>query len=92
VRNLAQDGWTGALRYQEGEIYRLRAAQGDAALAAAAYAESVGLPDAPAEAWRAHGYALIKSGQGEGGRQALARYLELAPDARDAALVRMSLQ
>jgi beta-barrel assembly-enhancing protease len=91
VHSLAQDGWSGQLRYQEGEIFRLRAAPGDAVLAAAAYTAAVQLPDAPPEAWRAHGYALIKAGQSGEGHQALNRYLALAPDASDAGMVRFTL-
>lgn len=91
INSLAQDGWTGQLRYFEGEVYRLRDMPGDAALAAAAYAAAVQLDDAPPEAWRAHGYALLKAGQGEDGRRALARYLDLKPDAKDAGMVRFSI-
>jgi Zn-dependent protease with chaperone function len=91
VSSLAQDGWTGLLHYHEGEIYRLRAAPGDAALAAAAYAAAVKLPDAPPEAWRAHGYALLKAGQVPAGREALNQYLALNPEAKDAGMVRYTL-
>jgi predicted Zn-dependent protease len=91
VASLAQDGWTGQLHYQQGEIYRLRAAPGDGPKAAAAYAAAVQLPDAPPEAWRAHGYALLHAGRAEEGRDALARYLALSPDARDAGMVRFTM-
>ena len=79
------------LRYQEGEIYRLRAAAGDDAKAAAAYAASTALPDAPAEAWRAHGYALIKAGKTADGRDALTRYLAMKPRREDAGVIRLTL-
>ena len=91
VQTLAKDGWTGPLRYYEAEIWRLRGERGDDARAAQGYAAAVQLPDAPPEAWRAHGYALLKAGRREEGRQALGRYLALAPQARDAAMVRYSL-
>lgn len=91
VESLAQDGWTGLLRYNEGEIYRLRGDAGDHAKAAEAYATATALPDAPAEAWRAHGYALLKAGKAEDGRVALNRYLEMSPGAKDAGLVRFTL-
>ncbi|HWH22953.1 MAG TPA: M48 family metallopeptidase [Allosphingosinicella sp.] len=90
IRNLAQDGWNGLLRFYEGEVWRLRGERGDAALAAQAYAAAVAYPDAPAEAWRAHGYALIKGGRNEEGRSALRRYLALAPNAPDAPFVRQT--
>lgn len=92
IRSLAADGWTGLLRFYEGEAYRLRGRRGDRPLAHRAYAEAVGMPDAPPEAWRMHGYALIQSGRREEGRSALARYLQLAPDAPDAAMVAYTLQ
>ena len=43
------------------------------ARAAQGYATAVQLPDAPAEAWRAHGYALLKAGRRDEGKQALGR-------------------
>jgi Zn-dependent protease with chaperone function len=91
VSSLAQDGWTGLLHYQQGEIYRLRAAPGDEAMAASAYAAAIKLPDAPPDAWRAHGYALLKAGQVPAGREALNRYLVLNPQAKDAGMVRYTL-
>jgi regulator of sirC expression with transglutaminase-like and TPR domain len=69
----------------------LRDESGDAQRAAESYAAALQFPDAPAEAYRAHGYAQLKSGNVEEGRRALARYLELRPDAADAAMVRFSL-
>ncbi len=92
IRNLAAEGWTGLLRFYEGEAYRLRGRRGDRELAARSYAEAVRLADAPPEAWRMHGYALIQAGRREEGRAALARYLQLAPNAPDAAMVAYTLQ
>jgi beta-barrel assembly-enhancing protease len=91
VNSLAQDGWNGVLRYNEGEVYRLRDEDGDAQRAADAYAASVAYADAPPEAHRAHGYALLKGGRTPEGRQALEQYLTLKPDASDAAMVRFTL-
>jgi predicted Zn-dependent protease len=91
VRNLAQDGWTGLLRFYEAEIWRLRGEKGDDLRAAQGYAAAIQLPDAPPEAWRMHGYAELKAGRREEGKSALARYLAMAPNAADAAMVRYSL-
>lgn len=91
IESLAQDGWTGLLRYNEGEIYRMRNEEGDQQKAAEAYAAATTLPDAPSEAWRAHGYAQLKAGKVDDGRVALNRYLELNPSAKDAGLVRFTL-
>ncbi len=91
IRSLAADGWNGLLRFYEGEVWRLRGQKGDAERAAASFAQAVAFPDAPAEAWRAHGQALIRAGRREEGRRALARYLELAPGAPDAAIIRQQV-
>jgi len=91
IESLAADGWDGLLRYYEGEAYRLRGAEGDDAKAAASFAAAVAFMDCPPEAYRSHGYALIKAGRKDEGRQALVRFLELQPDARDASVVRAEL-
>jgi predicted Zn-dependent protease len=91
VESLAEDGWTGVLRYNEGEVYRLRNAAGDDVKAADAFAASTVMPDAPAEAWRAHGFALLKAGKTPEGREALNQYLTMKPDAKDAGIVRYTL-
>lgn len=88
LRNLAKDGWNGLLRFYEGEVWRLRGEPGDHALAAQSYAAAVTYADAPPEAWRAHGYALLKTGRTPEARAALNRYLALAPNAPDAPMVR----
>lgn len=91
INSLAQDGWNGMLRYYEGEIWRLRGEKGDAVRAAQSYAAAVAYPDAPPEAWRAHGYALMKSGHRTEAKSALSRYLAMAPNAPDAPFVRQTL-
>jgi predicted Zn-dependent protease len=91
LRNLSKDGWNGLLRYYEGEVWRLRGAKGDSALAGQSYAAAIAFPDAPPEAWRAHGYQLLRDGRRDEGKAALNRYLALAPQAPDAPMVRQSL-
>ncbi|MBV8685900.1 MAG: M48 family metalloprotease [Alphaproteobacteria bacterium] len=91
LRYLASDGWNGLLRFYEGETWRLRGEAGDNLLAGRSYAAAVAYPDAPAEAWRQHGYQLLREGRRDEGRAALRRYLALAPSAPDAAIVRQSL-
>jgi hypothetical protein len=86
----AKDGWTGLLRFDEGEVYRLRNAKGDAVKAAFAYAVATTLADAPPEAWRAHGYALLKAGNKAEAHEALNRYL-MNSQAPDAAMIRFTL-
>ena len=88
IETLAQDGWNGLLRFYEGEVWRLRNRTGDEARAAQSYAAAVAYPDAPADAWRWHGIALMKAGRMAEARRAFARYLTMKPDAPDAAWVR----
>jgi beta-barrel assembly-enhancing protease len=91
LENLAKDGWTGLLRFNAGEVYRLRSANGDDPKAAAAYAAAVALADTPPEAWRAHGYALLKTGNKAEAYEALNRYLTMKPEAPDSAMIRVAL-
>ena len=91
IETLAQDGWNGLLRYNEGEVWRLRNRHGDDVRAAQSYAAAVLYPDAPADAWRWHGITLMKSGRTAEARQAFARYLAMKPDAPDAAWVRQMM-
>lgn len=93
VNTLAKDGWNGLLRFHEGEIWRLRNSQskGDEARAAQGYAAAVAYADAPADAWRWHGIMLMKQGRSTEARAAFARYLLMAPNAPDAAMVRQMM-
>ena len=91
IETLAQDGWNGLLRYNEGEVWRLRNRHGDDVRAAQSYAAAVVYPDAPADAWRWHGITLMKSGRMDEAKQAFARYLAMKPDAPDAAWVRQMM-
>ncbi len=91
VNTLAKDGWNGLLRFHEGEIWRLRNREGDDVRAAQGYAAAILYPDAPADAWRWHGIMLMKQGRGTEARAAFARYLQMAPNAPDAAFVRQMM-
>jgi len=93
VETLAKDGWNGLLRFYEGEVWRLRNSSklGDETRAAQGYAAAVAYPDAPPDAWRWHGIMLLKSGKRLEAHAAFARYLQLAPNAPDAALVRQMM-
>ncbi len=93
VDTLAKDGWNGLLRFYEGEIWRLRNSnkQNDEARAAQGYAAAVQYSDAPPDAWRWHGIMLMKQGRTGEARAALSRYLQLSPNAPDAALVQQMI-
>jgi beta-barrel assembly-enhancing protease len=88
IQTLAQDGWNGLLRFYEGEVWRLRNRPGDMVRAAQSYSAAVVYPDAPADAWRWHGIALMKQGRSAEAKAAFTRYLTMKPDAADAAWVR----
>ena len=77
----------GLLDFYLGEAFRRRAKEGDKAQAATLYARAVTEEGAPPAAWREHGLALRDAGDRAGAANALRRYLELAPQAEDAAFV-----
>ncbi|MBX7539944.1 M48 family metallopeptidase [Qipengyuania sphaerica] len=80
-------GWTGDLLYARAELYRARAEEGDFAQAAEFYRQAIATGEAPAESWRGLGLALMRDGFKPEGQAALRSYLELEPDAPDAALL-----
>jgi predicted Zn-dependent protease len=88
INTLALDGWNGLLRFYEGEVWRLRNRSGDEARAHQSYAAAVVYPDAPADAFRWHGIALLKQGRPGEAKVAFARYLTMKPNAPDASWVR----
>jgi predicted Zn-dependent protease len=92
LHDAAPAGWRGRTAHALGEAYRLRRGEGDAGKAAALFAEAASAPDAPAGAFREHGYALRSAGDGTGARAALERYLSLEPEAPDRAFVERDLK
>ena len=91
INTLARDGWNGLLRFYEGEIWRLRNRPGDDVRSAQSYAAAVIYPDAPADAFRWHGIALLKAGRTSEAKVAFGRYLAMKPNAPDAAWVRQMM-
>ena len=91
IANLAEDGWTANLWHARGELYRTRGNQRDLVNAAQFYANAVALDESLAEAHRGLGLSLFKTGERTRGQVSLARYLELAPDADDAKMIKMML-
>jgi predicted Zn-dependent protease len=82
----------GELHFFQGELYRLRADSGDEQKAIGAYQKAVELSDAPAEAHRALGLLLSRTGDKARARPAFERYLQLRPDADDREMVREYLK
>jgi predicted Zn-dependent protease len=74
-----------------GEVLRIRNDRGDRERALALYRQALARADAPPEAWRGLGLLLRRDGDAVAATAAFRRYLELAPDAPDAALVRSYL-
>jgi hypothetical protein len=80
-------GWTGPLLYARAELWRNRAKPGDFAQAADLYRQAIARGDAPVEAYRGLGLALLRSGDKAGGQAALKDYLARNPEAFDYAML-----
>lgn len=78
--------------YARGEVYRLRAREGDLQAAADDYRLAIATGEAPAEAHRGLGMVYRLRNQASGARASFERYLELAPEAPDAAMIRTYLE
>ncbi len=89
IANLATEGWTPALNYARGELYRARGRPDDLIAAARFYTEATTVEDCPAEAWRGLGLSLLRSGAADDGKAALRKYLTRRPDASDKAILSM---
>ncbi len=89
LASLAKEGWTGDLLYARGELYRTRGTPDDLIKAAGFYKEAIAAKDAPIEAHRGLGLALLRGGQPTEGKIALKDYLARKPDAPDKAMVAM---
>ena len=88
LANLADGtGWTTPLLCARGDLYRERGNPRDLVSAAQFYQEAIGKGDAPPEAYRGLGLALLRGQQVAEGQAALATYLRLKPAATDAALI-----
>jgi predicted Zn-dependent protease len=92
ARLLKQGDGLGELHFFHGELYRLRAEDGDEARAIAAYEQSLQFSDAPPEAHRGRGLLLMKSGDRAQARLAFTRYLEAQPNATDRPIIESYLR
>lgn len=79
------------LRYFRGETRRLRAGAGDSDLALRDFEQALSLGKEPAELHRALGYLYQGRDQQVQSREAFARYIERAPQAVDAELIKSFL-
>jgi predicted Zn-dependent protease len=78
--------------YYRGEAFRMRGEDGDADRAEAAYRRALERAPSFAPSYRALGQLHVKRADTESGARYLRRYLELAPEARDAGFVRAELR
>ncbi len=86
---LASAGWTPALLFARGELYRARGQPEDLVKAAGFYRQAVDSEKAPPEAWRGLGLALLRQGKRDEGQSAIKTYLQKKPDATDKAMMAM---
>jgi predicted Zn-dependent protease len=91
LRALAEPELQATYTFFLAEAFRRRGKPGDAAMAEALYEEAIALPHPPPGAFREHGLALRALGERDAAAAALSRYLELAPDAEDAAFMKQYL-
>lgn len=82
----------GELHFFQGELYRLRAEEGDREKAIAAYQKALEIGDAPAETHRALGLLFFKTAEKEKARIALERYLQYRPNAEDREMIKAYLR
>jgi len=79
------------MQYYRGEVHRLRGQTGDHDRALDDYQAAVAGDQPPPPAFRGIGLVARQRGQKQDARQAFARYLDLAPDAPDSALIKSYL-
>lgn len=91
-RLIAAKQGQGELHYHQGELYRLRNEDGDDDKAIASYRQSLEYGDTPAEAHRSLGIALWSQEQDKEAQAAFKGYLDAAPDAEDAEMIRSYLE
>lgn len=82
----------GLVNFFYGETYRQRGADGDLERAMSYYKDAIETGSGPPEAYRSVGYLLMKQGNKVEGSKAFKRYLELAHDPSDRAMIEFFLQ
>ncbi len=92
IGRLIGDEPTADLLYARGGLYRGRGHPRDLVNAAQFYREALDLDPDLHDAWRGMGLALLRSGEFAQGSDALRTYLEVAPEANDAAMLRMMIK
>lgn len=92
TRMMARDPDQPHYAYARGEVYRLRAGDADLAAALADYQRAAAIEGAPPETHRGLGMIYRARRQASEARESLLRYLELAPEAPDSAMIKFYLE
>lgn len=87
LAGMARGEWSADLLYARAELYRARGKGGDVVSAERFYRQSVAVDPALAESWKGLGLVLLRQGKAMEGRRMLRRYLDLAPEASDRAMI-----
>lgn len=88
ITRLGSEGWTAALLFARGELYRLRANPRDLPNAVDFYRQALELNSELSGAYRGMGLSLMRMDRKTEAASVLARYLQLKPDAPDAEMIR----
>lgn len=91
-RHLANGVAPELVTFYRGEVHRLRGENGDLDLALADYRSAAGGGKPPPRAFRGIGLILRQRGERQAAAEALRRYLDLAPDAPDAAFIKTYIE
>jgi beta-barrel assembly-enhancing protease len=83
---LAAEGWDADLLCARGDLYRMRGNPRDLVSAVGFYRDAIAHDGVMADAYRGLGLAQLRSGDAQGS-EALKKYLTLAPDAPDRAVI-----
>ena len=89
---MGSDAWRPIHYVMQGDLYRKRGLPRDLVTAEAAYRAAIDAGSTRPEAWRGLGLTLMRARNREQGAEALATYLELAPDAPDAPMMQMMIK
>lgn len=90
-RHIARGAALGPMYSARGEVFRLRNGQGDQDAALADYRQALAQPTPLAQAYRGIGLIQRQRGDKQEAADMFAHYLEMAPDASDAAFVKSYL-
>ncbi len=90
-RQIAAKQSLALVHFYRGEVYRLRAADGDLDLALADYRQASQMSNPPPGVFRGMGLVAKRKGQPSAAADAFSRYLELAPDAADSSFIKSYL-